>query len=241
MDMRKAKSWLILLVPLLAVSCTTPPGTNERTVYQEPDQRACTEKPPSYTSAFEGRLKADLPLAGKSAAEAESLIRSYLSQQPVGTKMGEDLQGYLFYICQIANNGHWTAEETNRAISLFMDKWNNGMPEATLPNPKCMKQLEKGYALKDDIDNEYWQTKRAGTFHDKMDEFRAKWNRDAGRWAAETEAVLVQISGPIDRGRFRNAPISPTVLDNTNMYWNGVRNFLQGRLSALDSICAPLR
>ncbi len=221
---------------LFVISCTAP-GTHERTVYQGETQRACTEKPPSYTSAFEGRLKVELPLEGKSAAEAEGLIKAFLSQQPVGSKMGADLEGYLFYICQIANNGHWSAEETNRAISLFMDKWANGKQGTAQPHPKCKHQLESGYALKERIDDEYRQYIKAGIFQARREEFTASWDSEAEEWAAETKAFLLQIGGPIAKGRFQNAMISATFLDNTNAKWNGIRNFLQGRLVALESIC----
>ena len=56
-------------------------------------------------------------------------------------------------------------------------------------------------------------------------------------WVTETSAVLTQMGGPIAKGRFQNAMISATALDNTNAKWNGIRNFLQGRLVALESIC----
>ncbi|MDP1769472.1 MAG: hypothetical protein Q8L74_11805 [Nitrospirota bacterium] len=235
-----SRTLIVIFICFSPISCSAP-GTHDRTIYQDETQRACTEKPPNYTSAFEGRLRADLPLEGKSAAEAEGLIKSYLSREPVGTKRGGDLQGYLFYICQMANNGRWSEETTKSLINLFMDKWPVEKQEATQPHPKCKQQLESGYALKEEIDNEYWYAKNAGTFQDRRDEFAGKWDRDAGRWAAETETILVQIGGPIERGRFRNAPISATALNNTNAKWNGIRNYLQSRLSALDLICSRLR
>src|SRR5262245_10513971 len=53
---------------------------------------------------------------------------------------------------------------------------------------RCTKQLHQGYALRERIDNEYWQSRREGTFLGQRDEFTAKWSEEAGQWADETRA-----------------------------------------------------
>jgi hypothetical protein len=185
-------------------------------------------------------LRAGLPLAAKTGPEAEGLIRSFLSQQSGGTKFGDDLQGYLFYIYQMSNNGHWNADETHRAISLFMDKDISSNQERAQRNPLCTRQLESGYALKDEIDKEYFRARKSGTFQDQQNALIDKWVGKTSTWEADTGAVLVQIDGPAAKGRFRNGQVSPTALSNTNIKWNQVRNVLQARLTSLDEICRDL-
>jgi hypothetical protein len=107
---------------------------------------------------------------------------------------------------------------------------------ATLPAPRCTKQLEQGYALRERIDNEYRQSRKAGTFLRRRDEFTASWGKEAGEWAAETRAVLLQIGGPTAKGRFLNAA-TPIGMVSGDVKWNNIRNFLRTRLAALKSIC----
>ena len=107
---------------------------------------------------------------------------------------------------------------------------------ATPPAPRCTKQLEQGYALRERIDNEYRRSRRAGTFLGRRDEFTARWGKEAGEWAAETRAVLLQIGGPTAKGRFLNAA-TPIGMVSGDVKWNNIRNFLRTRLAALASIC----
>ena len=107
---------------------------------------------------------------------------------------------------------------------------------ATRPGSRCTMQLKHGYALRERIDNEYWQSRRAGTFRDQRDEFTARWGKEAGEWAAETRAVLLQIGGPTAKSRFQNAQ-TPIGMVSGDVQWNNIRNFLRTRLAALDSIC----
>ena len=107
---------------------------------------------------------------------------------------------------------------------------------ATSPAPRCTRQLEHGYALREHIDNEYWQSRRDGTFLDRRDAFTAKWSEEAGQWADETRAVLLQIGGPTAKSRFQNAH-TPIGMVSGDLRWNNIRNFLRTRLAALTSIC----
>ena len=107
---------------------------------------------------------------------------------------------------------------------------------ATPTAPRCTKQLEHGYALRERIDNEYWQSRRAGTFRDQRDELTARWGKEAGQWAAETRAVLLQIGGPTAKSRFQNAH-APIGMVSGDVQWNNIRNFPRTRLAALASIC----
>ena len=106
----------------------------------------------------------------------------------------------------------------------------------TPPDPRCTKQLEQGYALRERIDNEYWQSRRDGTFLERREEFTARWGEEAGKWADETRAVLLQIGGPTAKGRFQNAQ-TPIGMVSGDVKWNNIRNFLRTRLAALESIC----
>ena len=107
---------------------------------------------------------------------------------------------------------------------------------ATPPAPRCTKQLEQGYALRERIDNEYRRSRMAGTFHGRKEAFTARWGKEAGEWAAETRAVLLQIGGPTAKGRFLNAA-TPIGMVSGDVKWNNIRNFLRTRLAALASIC----
>ena len=71
-----------------------------------------------------------------------------------------------------------------------------GQASVTRPGARCTTQLKQGYALRERIDKEYWQSRRAGTFRDQRDAFIARWEKEAGKWAAETKAVLLHIGGP---------------------------------------------
>lgn len=238
--------WIVTLgvIPLFLHACSSAPGTHERTVQQGGTgvAKACTERPPStYTKAVEGNLKAALPLAGKTEIQAEGVIKQYLDQHAGGTKRAEDLQSYMFYLCQMSNNGGWSESTTERLINLFMDKWpKQDPPTKPQQDSSCIHQLEEGYALKDNIDKEYWQAKNDGTFQDRRESLIKIWNRSATDWGTRTEAILYREGGPIQKGRFRNATISSTALHGTNVEWNSIRNFLQGRLLALETICLEL-
>ena len=107
---------------------------------------------------------------------------------------------------------------------------------ATSTSPRCRKQLGYGYALRERIDNEYRQSRRAGTFFGRKEEFTARWGKEAGEWAAETRAVLLQIGGPPAKARFLNAA-TPIGMVSGDVKWNNIRNFLRTRLAALASIC----
>ena len=107
---------------------------------------------------------------------------------------------------------------------------------ATRPGARCTTQLKQGYALRERIDTEYWQSRRAGTFRDQRDAFIARWEKEAGKWAAETKAVLLHIGGPAARDRFHNAQ-TPIGMVSGDVQWNNIRNYLRTRLAALDSIC----
>ncbi len=232
---------IVLLTLTSTLSCASQDSTQSRSVYQEKDQKVCTEKPPSYTSDFEARLKADLPLAGKTPVEAEAIIKSYLSKEPLGSGRGEDLQGYLFYICQIANNGHWSEEATLHAINLFLEKWPSNKKQQAQLHPQCMQKLESGYALKGQIDREYWEARKAGVFKEQTqtEALINRWVNEAAHWERDTGALLVQIAGPSARGRFMNGEVSATVIAG-NAKWNQVRNVIQARLAALEVICRDI-
>lgn len=117
---------------------------------------------------------------------------------------------------------------------------SGGIPEGqgatALPSSRCTKQLKQGYALRERIDSEYAQSRIAGTFRDRRDEFITKWSKEAGEWAAETRAVLLQIGGLTARNRFQNAH-QPIGMVSGDVGWNNIRNFLRTRLAALESIC----
>lgn len=102
--------------------------------------------------------------------------------------------------------------------------------------PRCTTQLTQGYALRERIDNEYWKSRRAGTFRDQRDELTARWGKEAGQWAAETRAVLLQIGGPTAKSRFQNAH-TPIGMVSGDVQWNNIRNVLRTRLATLASIC----
>ena len=101
---------------------------------------------------------------------------------------------------------------------------------------RCTKQLKQGYALRERIDNEYRQSRMDGTFRDRSDEFTARWGEEAGQWADETRALLLQIGGPTARSRFQNAK-TPIGMVSGDVRWNNIRNYLRTRLAALASIC----
>lgn len=106
----------------------------------------------------------------------------------------------------------------------------------TPPEPRCTKQLKQGHALRERIDNEYWQSRRDGSFRDRSDEFTARWGEEAGQWADETKALLLQIGGPAAKSRFQNAK-TPIGMVSGDVRWNNIRNYLRTRLAALASIC----
>lgn len=154
---------------------------------------------------------------------------------------------FLFLIlsaCTTPLKGPPADERTVRQASGEVEKKAELSPAGTIeaqaaappPAPRCTKQLVRGYALRERIDNEYWQSRRAGTFRDQGDELTARWGKEAGEWAAETKAVLLQIGGPTAKSRFQNAQ-TPIGMVNGDVRWNNIRNFLRTRLAALESIC----
>jgi hypothetical protein len=64
----------------------------------------------------------------------------------------------------------------------------------------------------------------------------ARWGEEAGQWADETRALLLQIGGPTAKNRFQNAK-TPIGMVSGDVQWNNIRNFLRTRLAALASIC----
>ena len=112
----------------------------------------------------------------------------------------------------------------------------DGQRPAALPDSRCTKQLKQGYALRERIDSEYAQSRIAGTFRDRRDEFITKWSTETGEWAAETKVVLLQIGGLTAKNRFQNAH-QPIGMVSGDVGWNNIRNFLRTRLAALESIC----
>jgi len=127
------------LLCLILLNACAAPSTQDRTVRQGSGEveKVCTEKPPGYTSKVEARLKAELPLSMTPEPQAEGLVKSYLDQQPKGTDRGEDLKDYLFYVCQMSNNGGWSADTTERLIHLFIDRW----PATTSESAPATSQL----------------------------------------------------------------------------------------------------
>ena len=91
--------------------------------------------------------------------------------------------------------GYTNEMETLVKAELLPTGTTEAQPAATPPAPRCTKQLEQGYALRERIDLEYRQSRRAGTFLGRKEEFTARWGKEAGEWAAETRAVLLQIGG----------------------------------------------
>lgn len=149
---------------------------------------------------------------------------------------------FLFLIlsaCSTPPKAPTTDEPTARQDSGEVEKpagTTETQTAVTLSASRCTKQLQHGYALKERIDNEYWQSRREGTFLGQRDELTAKWSEEAGQWADETRAVLLQIGGPTAKSRFQNAK-TPIGMVSGDVKWNNIRNFLRTRLAALASIC----
>ena len=133
---------IMAVVGLLSYGCKGPESTQARSVPHPPQPggtevlKVCTERPQSYTASVESQLKAVLPLLGKSDVEAEGTVKAFLSQQPRGTQRGEELNNYLFYICQMSNNGKWSEATTERLILGFINKWGSKEFEDTPRKPK---------------------------------------------------------------------------------------------------------
>lgn len=145
----------------------------------------------------------------------------------------------IFSACSTLPKASTTEERAVRQDSGDIEKpagTTETKKSATPPAPRCTKQLDHGYALRARIDNEYWQSRRAGTFLGRSDEFTARWAKEAGQWAAETRAVLLQIGGPTAKSRFQNAH-TPIGMVSGDVRWNNIRNFLRTRLAALAAIC----
>jgi hypothetical protein len=130
----------------------------------------------------------------------------------------------------------WTVRQGSGEAEKLYTETTEAQAAATRPDSRCTKQLKQGYALREHIDNEYRQSRKAGTFLGRRDEFTARWGEEAGEWAAETRAVLLQIGGPTAKGRFLNAA-TPIGMQSGDEKWNNIRNFLRTRLAALKSIC----
>lgn len=126
---------VMALLCCLAVGCQNrPPSTADRSIPHPPQPdgsvlKICTERVPDfYTSSVDANVKAALPLSGKTAAQAEAAVDSYVKQESGGTSSGKDLQDYLRYICQMANNGKWSEATTERLINKMVDKLGGGQP-----------------------------------------------------------------------------------------------------------------
>lgn len=132
--------------------------------------------------------------------------------------------------------GYTNETEARLKAELPLAGTTEAQTATTPPEPRCTKQLKQGYALRERIDNEYWQSRRDGTFRDRSDEFTARWGEEAGQWADETRALLLQIGGQTARSRFQNAK-TPIGMVSGDVRWNNIRNFLRTRLAALESIC----
>ena len=153
--------------------------------------------------------------------------------------MANNLLGILLFLIlsvYSAPSKAQTPEEAQVQAELSPIATTEAQPAAPPPAPKCTQQLEQGYALRERIDNEYRQSRRAGTFLGRKDAFTARWGKEAAEWAAETRAILLQIGGPTAKGRFLSAA-TPIGMVGGDVKWNNVRNFLRTRLAALASIC----
>lgn len=134
---------LMALLCCLPVGCQNrPPSAAERSIPHPPQPdgsalKICTERVPDYyTSTVDASVKAALPLFGKTAAQAEGVVESYVKQESGGTRSGKDLQDNLRHICQMANNGNWNEATTERLINRMVDKWDGGGVEAEIKKPK---------------------------------------------------------------------------------------------------------
>jgi hypothetical protein len=147
--------------------------------------------------------------------------------------------------CSVPSQAPSTAERTMRQGSGGVETrypenlttgTSEGQPAATPPDSRCTKQLKQGYALRERIDREYGQSRIAGIFQDRRDEFMTRWSRETVEWAAETRVILLQIGGPTAKSRFQNAH-TPIGMVSGDVGWNNIRNFLRTRLATLESIC----
>ena len=157
--------------------------------------------------------------------------------------MANKLLGIVLFLilsaCSAPPKAPTTDERTVHQESGVAEKpagTTKAQPAATPSETRCTTQLKQGYALRERIDNEYWLSRRAGTFRDQRDELTARWGKEAGQWAAETRAVLLQIGGPTAKSRFQNAH-TPIGMVSGDVQWNNIRNVLRTRLAALASIC----
>ena len=114
---------LVAVLCSLSYGCSGPPSTKDRTISHPPQPdgagplKVCTERVPDYyNAAVDSRLKAALPLAGKTEVQAEVSIQAYLRQEAGGTRKGKDLQDFMNHICQMANNGTWSEATTERLL-----------------------------------------------------------------------------------------------------------------------------
>jgi hypothetical protein len=141
--------------------------------------------------------------------------------------------------CSAPPKAPTTDERTVRQVSGEVEKpaGTSEAQAATTPlESRCTKQLHRGYALRERIDNEYRQSRIDRTFLDRSDELTARWGEEAGQWSDETKALLLHIGGPTAKSRFQNAK-TPIGMVSGDLRWNNIRNFLRTRLAALASIC----
>ena len=84
--------------------------------------------------------------------------------------MANNLLGILLFLIlsvYSAPSKAQTPEEAQVQAELSPIATTEAQPAAPPPAPKCTQQLKQGYALRERIDNEYWQSRRAGTFLDR--------------------------------------------------------------------------
>jgi hypothetical protein len=83
---------------------------------------------------------------------------------------------------------------------------------------------------------EYARNRKAGTFQSHETAFVKQWATDEREWEINTEAMLVDMGGALNRERFRNAPISAS-RPQGNWQWSTITTQLQGKILALEGIC----
>ena len=96
--------------------------------------------PQLRTMPVENRLRAALPLAGKTEAQAEASLQAYLSQDAGGTKEGADVGDILNHICQMASNGNWSEAGTQRLVETALAGWAGKKSESTAGSPTTPKE-----------------------------------------------------------------------------------------------------
>jgi hypothetical protein len=152
---------IMAVMCLLAYGCKGPPSTGDREINQTGEKgtlKICLERAPAfYNAEVDSRLKAALPLAGKTEAQAEASVQAYLRQEAGGTKRGQDLQDYMNHICLMANNGNWSEATTERLLVLGIKtfggeetgtKTEQGKPKVEITfNGLSQKELQANFPL----------------------------------------------------------------------------------------------